>query len=201
MKIISKYKDYYDYLVGVYGIDEKLILDRTEFFPTSRFISPNDSKVIFFICGYQVECLYRNGKFYYGDDLEQFENKKTYKWRWFSSEDNKDYYTLKINRVGKDEYISILKKPILDKNNTNEKLDCPILIYNIFGEYEYKGYKLSKFPILKDYDIVNVFRPEKLWQMLYDFLSKTKDIPNLQTDKEKIISKGFDYKHSFRNTK
>ena len=200
MKIIGKIKDYYDYLVGVYGIDDKLILDRTEFFPTSRFISPNDSKVIFFICGYQVEGLYRNGKFYYGDDLAQFEKRKDWKWRYWN-QDNKDYYTVKINRVGKDEYISILKKPILDKNNTNEKLDCPILIYNIFGEYEYKGYKLSKFPILKDYDLVNVFQPEKLWQMIYDFLSKTKDVPNLQTDKEKIISKGFDYKHSFRNTK
>ena len=198
MKIIGKIKDYYDYLVGVYGIDDKLILDRTEFFPTSRFISPNDSKVIFFICGYQVEGLYRNGKFYYGDDLAKFEKRKDWKWRYWN-QDNKDYYTVKINRVGKDEYISILKKPILD--NTNEKLDCPILIYNIFGEYEYKGYKLSKFPILKDYDLVNVFQPEKLWQMIYDFLSKTKDVPNLQTDKEKIISKGFDYKHSFRNTK
>ena len=27
MKIISKYKDYYDYLQGIYGVDEKLILD------------------------------------------------------------------------------------------------------------------------------------------------------------------------------
>ncbi len=74
MKIISKFKDYYDYLVGVYGIDEKLILDRTEFYPTSRFVSPNDSKVTFFICGYQVDGLYRDGRFYYGGDLAQFEN-------------------------------------------------------------------------------------------------------------------------------
>jgi len=31
MKIISKYKDYYDFLQGTFGIDEKLILDRTKF--------------------------------------------------------------------------------------------------------------------------------------------------------------------------
>lgn len=30
MKVLSKYKDYYDYLVGIYGMDEKLILDRRE---------------------------------------------------------------------------------------------------------------------------------------------------------------------------
>ena len=28
MKIISKYKDYYDYLTGIYGVDDKIVLDR-----------------------------------------------------------------------------------------------------------------------------------------------------------------------------
>ena len=31
MKIISKYKDVYDYLTGIYGEDPLLILDRREF--------------------------------------------------------------------------------------------------------------------------------------------------------------------------
>lgn len=31
MKIISQYKDYYDYLIGFYGIDEKIVLDRRKF--------------------------------------------------------------------------------------------------------------------------------------------------------------------------
>src|SRR5687768_13290674 len=29
MRIISKFKDYYDYLQGIYGVDEKKVLDRT----------------------------------------------------------------------------------------------------------------------------------------------------------------------------
>lgn len=28
MKIISNYKDYYDYLVGIYGVDQKVVYDR-----------------------------------------------------------------------------------------------------------------------------------------------------------------------------
>jgi hypothetical protein len=70
MKIISKYKDYYDYLVGIYGVDEKLILDRTDFVLTSKLT--NKSKVTFYICGYIIDGYYIDGKFYYGSDLEQF---------------------------------------------------------------------------------------------------------------------------------
>lgn len=31
MKIISKFKDYYDYLIGVYGQDPLKVLDRTKY--------------------------------------------------------------------------------------------------------------------------------------------------------------------------
>jgi hypothetical protein len=78
-------------------------------------------------------------------------------------------------------------------------MNCPILIVD--SKSSESKISFSKFPILKDYDVVSIFPPEKLWTMIYDFLSKNKDIENKQSDKEKIISKGFDYKHSFRNTK
>lgn len=201
MRIISKYKDYYDFLAGIYGIDDKLILDRTEFYPTSQFISEN-SKIQFIICGYIIEGLFRDGKFYYGSQLKQFEDSKKIDWKWsYWNKNEKLYYSIKIKRAGKDEYITVLKEPTIDKNNINEKVNCPIIIHDVFGKHSYKDYKFSKFPILKDYNLSNFLSPERIWLMLYDFLSKTKEIPNYQTDKEKIISKGFDYKHSFRNTK
>lgn len=53
MKIISKYKDYYDYLVGIYEIDEKLVLDRT------KFDVPSYSNVVtFYICGKCIDGYY-----------------------------------------------------------------------------------------------------------------------------------------------
>lgn len=202
MKIISKYKDYYDYLTGIYGIDEKLILDRTEFHITDHYV--NNSKVIFFICGYQVDGLYRDGNFYYGDQLKQFidSEKKNSRWKWFRWDvDSALYYSIKTNITGKGEYNQFLKEPAIDKGKYNELFNCPILIVDSFGKYTKSGFKFSKFPILKDYGLTYVFSPDKIWQMIYDFLSKTKDIPNNQTDKEKIVSRGFDLKTSFRNTK
>lgn len=202
MKIISKYKDYYDYLAGIYGIDEKLILDRTEFHITDQYLT-NNSKVIFFICGYQVDGLYRDGKFYYGEQLEQFVDKKEpSRWRWYHWDSDRSLsYSIKTNNTGRNEYSQFLKEPTLDKEKYNEIFNCPILIVDTFGKHKHAGVKFSKFPILKDYGFSSVYSPDKIWLMIYDFLAKTKDIPDTQTDKEKIISKGFDYKHSFRNTK
>lgn len=47
MKIISKYKDYYDYLSGIYGIDDKKILDRTIYKPMNYV----PDEFILIICG------------------------------------------------------------------------------------------------------------------------------------------------------
>jgi hypothetical protein len=192
MKIISKYKDYYDYLVGIYGVDEKLILDRTDFVLTSKLT--NKSKVTFYICGYIIDGYYIDGKFYYGSDLEQFADEPS-KWRWLN--DN-DLYYIKDDQF-RYRTLNFYKVPTLDKDNINETMNCPILIVD--SKSSESKISFSKFPILKDYDVVSIFPPEKLWTMIYDFLSKNKDIENKQSDKEKIISKGFDYKHSFRNTK
>jgi hypothetical protein len=202
MKIISKYKDYYDYLAGIYGIDEKLILDRTEFHITDTLT--DNTKVSFFVCGYQVDGLYRDGKFYYGEQIEQFvEKREPFRWKWYhwDNDDASICYSVKTNHTGRGEYTQFLKEPTLDREKYNEHFECPILIVDTFGKHKHRGIKFSKFPILKDYGFSSVFTPDKIWQMLYDFLAKTKDIPNTQTDKEKIISRGFDYKHSFRNTK
>ncbi len=206
MYIISKFKDYYDYLVGIYGIDEKLVLDRTEFTITPTFYPGTDELVKIFICGYQVDALYKDGKFYYTDDIEQFETKKkTGRWFWRNT-NHEDSYTLYLN--GSRHATPALKKPykLNVENDVNTIFNCPILISR--GLYlsettglKHQGLSFTKFPILKDYNFSSIFTPEEVWQMIYDFLSRSVDIPNTQTDKEKIISKGFDIKHSFRNTK
>ncbi len=38
MIILSKYKDYYDYLVGIYGRDENKIFDRREMVTDEEFV-------------------------------------------------------------------------------------------------------------------------------------------------------------------
>lgn len=211
MKIISKYKDYYDFLQGVNGIDEKIVLDRTEFHVTEKLIS-EDSFFRFHICGYKIEGLYRKGKFLYGKELEQYHIQKN---RFFSKDNQDEYYCIKDSKSYGGNTIDVLKEPkkLEDGKNPNEYLNCPILIEHTFGKYECESddyvynyswtrkRKYNKFPILKDHEINKVFSAEEIWIILYNWLSKEKTIENNQTDKEKIVSHGFDLKHSFRNTK
>ena len=83
----------------------------------------------------------------------------------------------------------------MESNHPSTKIDCPILFVrkNPYGHDEYEI-----FPILKDYNVGKVISPERIWIMLSEWLAKEKPIENKQTDKEKIVSKGFDIKTSFR---
>lgn len=115
MKIISKFKDYYDYLVGIYGVDEKLILDRTKF-TSLRFEPTENTRLIFYICGMRVEGIYKNGKFLYGDDLIPY---------CYYCNNKLDSFLAKDKYFVNDLYI--LKKPEKSKIDYNEKYNCPIL--------------------------------------------------------------------------
>jgi hypothetical protein len=207
MKIISKYKDYYDYLAGINGIDEKIVLDRTEF--TTPRLRTEDEKVIVCIAGIEVHGFYnkRDDKVYYGEDLLLFADdpKRGSKWRFPWSSNHEKYYYIKMEKSvpsWRSPYVPFLKKPTPSK--INEKMNCPIVANTsswIGGTTRIDDEHYGKFPILRDFNIASVFPPETIWNMLYNYLARTKDIPNSQTDKEKIVSHGFDLKHSFRNTK
>lgn len=190
MKIISKFKDYYDYLVGIYGVDEKLVLDRTEFTSPSIELTEN-SKVRFYICGFIVEGLFKNGKFLYQDELIPYCKEHNKRRFWWNSYMYEDFYHIN------DQYI--LKKPIKSKVDHNEKLKCPILKVEIMKKLFNDDNNFSKFPILKAYDFHKVFSAEEIWLMLSEWLGRERPIVNKLTNNEKIITHGFDLKTSFRN--
>lgn len=213
MKLISKYKDYYDYLTGIYGIDKKLVLDRTKFISIKDISFTERDKVTFYICGFKIEGFHLNGQFYYLDELKQFA-KPIDKWdRYWGGVDENQYSIIVSSLNNKSEYFQ--STVIIDENKINEQVNCPILIKRqnglLLGKIKIKSryssfsrtedIHLDPFPILKEFNIQSVFTPEQLYLMLYNWLSKTKDIPNNLTDKEKIVGHGFDLKHSFRNTK
>lgn len=210
MKIISKFKDYYDFLQGIYGIDEKLILDRTDFFRLPY--SPTENSVIrFWICGYLIEGLYHGGKFLYGDELKNLSSndgkfgtrKQKYYYRF--DDMNLFWYMAFPPRYG---WTKVAKGPILFENIPeppnafqinikkkicpNDELNCPILCE------EWSG-KMEKFPVLSDFEFHKILPAEKIWLMLSEWLGREKIIPNNQNNTEKIISHGFDLKSSFRH--
>ena len=76
MKILSNYKDYYDYLTGVYGEDPLIVLDRTKYnqpfweIPSqSQWGKFGITKYCLFIGNYYIEFLRYGYGFYYGENI------------------------------------------------------------------------------------------------------------------------------------
>lgn len=181
MKIISKYKDYYDYLQGIYGIDNKIVLDRTK----GRVIYPATfddyySKSIISICGLTYDvAVDEKGNAYVGKTLLHIPNIKI----------NKEKTTVYIKDFFNSRTAYMLAPY---KTNINEELKCPI----IYG-------RDIVFPRLSDFNIQKVLSAEKIYYMLYTWIESHKIINSndTRTDSEKILSAGFDLKTSFRKIK
>ena len=175
MKIISNFKDYYDFLQAN-GIDEKVVYDRRTEVQTWRgdfvkrgyngpqFIKDEET-VNIHICGNYFHLQFMNGK-----------------------------YNL-IRHIPEDGNFYSQKQPHKDpyRTNVNVKYDCPIIVAH--------DYEIIKNPKLSLFNFGKFVPPEKIYQMLYDWCS-TNFIPeDNRTAKEKIVGNGFDIKNSFRNTK
>ena len=218
MKIIDKRKDYYDYLVGTYGLDSDIVFDRresitlnSEFWFNNQYpnigaklpdtlsslpqkrkepILCNDNKIPIF--GLDIRLTLSIGKFTYNILLDRYveEDGKTI--------GGSNHIIGIYNRDDKEKYpISF----ILGRGS----------VYggNLAGHYhkiehgQLQGYYAIDNVILNGTWITKLFPATVVWEDVYDFLSsqKDKEIIDTRTDKEKIISAGFDTKTSFRNIK
>ncbi len=203
MKILSKYKDYYDYLIAKYGIDEKVVLDRTKF---DNIHPPGKGNIIsIYFCDYKIEGISLGDRVIYGEEiLQYYEETQSYK---FSIINDNGKYHLKYP---KGEYGSryknwnpsfeVLKAPVFlgEKYSPNRKYNCPILVgelTNSFGKDNEKYY--SKYPILERFNFHKVFPAEDAYIKLYEWLTKEKPMIEI-ADKHKIESHGFDKVTSFR---
>ena len=70
MKIISKHKDYYDYLQGIYGVDELITLDRSKIKPPPIISKRNYDRCVFYICDIMYEGLYFDGKYHFNSNIK-----------------------------------------------------------------------------------------------------------------------------------
>jgi len=196
MKILSKYKDYYDWCVGKYGIDNKMVLDRRKDYYTNirKYDNPNELKeYTLAICGELFHVVFYKGKSYHTKDELHELNEYLYKHdrekilfqraeRWY-----KHYWTngtWKTYMMGKE-----------GKTDINDKYGIPTLME--IGDDSWQGILLSEF------DVANYISSEEMFQKVYSWISAQHDlkIENKQTDKEKILSHGLDYVKSFRHRK
>lgn len=220
MKIISKYKDYYDFLQGIWGMDEKLVLDRTDYVKTPNYISSINqyrTLVRFYICDLIVEGLYYQenagelGVFLYGEEIENQLSSEMSKPFW--KHDPRYYYVGKsiTPRYGIRSF-KVLKEPIkffdldhIQKRDVkqvycpNDLFACPILIESNPTDQNYDPSKCCKFPVLKEYKFHSAIDAPNMWKLLTEWIGREKVIPNNQSNKEKVVSNGFDLKTSFRH--
>jgi hypothetical protein len=224
MKIISKHKDYYDYLQGIYGVDPLQVYDRR----TDNLVkfSPSASTDIgepyithsFAINNRNYHIIEYKGKLYHSiDELIKLDKMLIYrrsledkKAKRATDDDNGtlfDRWTLGL-RWGdtKPRNKESLAKLYFDKNNceteSNKRTRTPVLVYGRYGtDSDGKDIKWS-IPDLSTYGFAKWVPAPEMYRQVAEFISWMKDnpeIPNKQTNKEKIQSNGFDLKQSFRH--
>ena len=196
MLILSKYKDYYDYLSGIWGVDPNLVLDRRDFQNYELFHS---EILVFNICGITYEGYYDSDsqKVYYGEDLLRFgDESKMYGWQ---TNKTRCVSILIKNPSGwryNDRYTQVAIEPYLDTKKINEVEKCPILL-SINSTKSYLHY-----PQLSKYNFGSCIDAETMYKILTEYLSNERTKSELRidnrTDVEKLQSKGFDNKDSFR---
>lgn len=120
------------------------------------------------IAGNRYPVIYKKGSFFFKESPEL---------------DRYDNKILRLEKYGPD---------------LNAKYRMPVV-------YQHYFWATNKFlpivPILREWGFPSILSPEKVYSEIYDYLGWLKDNPappDNQTDKEKIVSHGFDKKTSFR---
>ncbi|MBD5367931.1 MAG: hypothetical protein HDR83_01545 [Bacteroides sp.] len=219
MKILTprNNKDYYDYLSGIYGVDEKVVFDRRNFTILSRLTSPlffyertekdspkrevpswmrKDKKIPEYE-GTIYHCLLEVGMRWYLFDVERYLDDKC-----------EVCIDWKIDRI-------------IDISKTQRVGTSPISFFNSYrsyGRWYYRRYKFHENeipkieadvndtvsnPILTGTAIPSLIPAEDIYNHISAYISSLNDIEisDTRSDEEKAESAGFDRKTSFRNIK
>ena len=237
MKIISKFKDFYDYKVAKYGMDEKLVYTRKtycEYF--ERFVidvyTASDDRISeenfnknlkenfeyfkginfhkILILGEKLIHLFftENGVYTHFDIKNENDLRKLNDFQYKKEITFKDGKKFNIfSKFGSDweDLLSYNRKKLItyDIDKDDVILNEPMLLIELIGtskssrylyiyKFTYNPY-LSKLGVYIDEDFI--------WQSLVEFLSNKrseKEISPEVSNENKILSKGFDLKTSFR---
>ena len=204
MRIVSNYKEYYDFLKGKYGIDPLITYERICLTYSSGgkwekhgiykppFIENSNETFNFQLIAVAgtVYCAYFYfGRFYFGSEAD------------FIPSEHMDKYNHGSPR-GK-VFMQLHGTP----TDINEKEDCPVMLVSV-EDYESEGWthiitdvKYSadiKNPKLSDYQFGKCLEAEKCYLAISNFLAREKPVVDNRSDIQKIVGKGFDKKYSFR---
>lgn len=210
MRILDNKKDYYDYLTGIYGIDNHITFDRRNSYVFKEFCDGHD----FFI---KTKCssdthktlsfnwVSVNNRYKYIKDLFG-------KIHFIIIEIGKTHYLFKIERyIDDNDILQIEPSLIWKKENQLKKSNGVISVIpvHVSGLFVNDSYSISQWFIDKRIDLpifnntwVPSFIPaDDIYKDIYDFIISEKEpkIVDNRTDVQKLESKGFDKKTSFRH--
>jgi hypothetical protein len=186
-------------MISVYGRDEKIVYDRRgnkdiPVYYKPSFYRPKDSPdnwdcLIFSICGGYFPVVVKN----YGEE-----------YRWLPEHMPKSIQVTGGHIAGGESHnehraVHLFHRFYNKKSELNTKHQQPVLLENVsmFNGGVY-------IPVLAEWGFPKMISADEMYNKIYSWLCWSIDnppIPNNQTDKEKIVSHGFDTKTSFRNVK
>ena len=188
MKIISKYKDYYDYLMGIRGVDPLIVLDRRKGIVHKPIdIKPSLYKFALIqlaICDVMHYGLIgKNGRVYWGKSMHRF------------GDIEKDWYHDNRLSLRVDGATLPLEPTVTD---VNAKCECPVVFVQDSRKEE-----VTLYPQLRAYGVQKWYKSEDIYTDISNWISSRigQTIEDKRTDLEKLQNAGFDRVTSFRNIK
>lgn len=190
MLVLSKYKDYYDHLAHIFGVDEKIVLDRRQN-EQPKWNNWRGEKVILYICDHVIEGWRdKHGEFFWQGDLEHIGE-----WN-----DRQKCYRIEV--PGKSHYwnyVDVYPEFCKAKQKLNTESGVAVLLA---GEARNLPDRvICRYPKLSEMGINKIIPAQDIYLLLCEWLAPKDGESAPQTDKEKIVANGFDTKDSFRNTK
>lgn len=210
MKIISKFKDYYDYIVYQYGIDNNIVLDRRNYSDNSLFDSFIFNKYVcdwtyYFIIeiGF-VQYIFKQNYDYDIPNKNRFSFVK-------KIESGVNIFSVQCKRWCKEKMHRIYEKNCINSDMFNKPEAINFYVLPHSNIRDIKNIEKTSFD-----DFVNYARlweagiylakmaafipAQEAYDNIYNYLISLKEpkIEDNMSDVDKLISKGFDKKTSFR---
>lgn len=225
MKIINGgKKDYYDYLVGIYGIDNDIVYDRREFYVLNQAKYSTSIGIRFFF----DNTIFSDYNGFGGSAADSPRvphgySKTIYgRKHSFVLEIGFYQYLFEVERYINNDGRLIIEPKLVEKfDNRKHFGNTPITLFlykyeplsstgilidswdSIRRKLEYNKRKDECFenPILSDTWITGFIPAEEVYNNVYNYLiaNREPDIQDNRTDIQKLESHGFDKKTSFRN--
>ena len=202
MKIVSKIKDFYDYLVGKWGQDDKIVYVREG----ERLVNNNVYKASIA----DESCLQ-----YWGDtklyERIKISNKRKHTGTeivvlWVGDECFKHVVTVSYDENDKlvSQWVKVEKSKymFIDFSGLKRESEAPV-VWEVRSDFRFRLLERVENPNLTGTKYASMLDPEKVWLAIYSYISRNyeKKIVDNRTNDEKIECNGFDKKTSFRNVK